>query len=171
MIQLREKQLDDQELLARARWLTEACDFANALCIINDRPDIAQLSGADGVHLGQDDCRVGAARQLIGPDHLIGLSTHSPEDINSADALAADYLGVGPVFPSVTKTFDRFPGLELISEAASSTKPWFAIGGIDQSNIHEVAGAGAKRTAVSSVVIAADKPDDVAHILREQLTA
>ena len=170
MIQLREKQLDDQELLARARWLTKACDFANALCIINDRPDIALLSGADGVHLGQDDCRVSDARQLIGPDHLIGLSTHSPEDINSADALAADYLGVGPVFPSVTKTFDRIAGLELISEAASLSKPWFAIGGIDQSNIQKVVRAGAKRTAVSSEVIAADKPDDVTHMLREQLT-
>jgi len=171
MIQLREKQLDDQELLTRAKWLTKACDLANALCIINDRPDIAQLSGADGVHLGQDDFPVSAARQLIGPDHLIGLSTHSPEDINSTDALAADYLGVGPVFPSVTKTFDRFAGLELIGEAVGSTKPWFAIGGIDQSNIPEVAGAGAKRAAVSSVVIAADKPDDVAHMLREHLTA
>jgi thiamine-phosphate pyrophosphorylase len=171
MIQLREKQLDDQELLARARWLTNVCHSADALCIINDRPDIAQLSGADGVHLGQDDCRVGDARRLVGPDHLIGLSTHTTEDINSADALAADYLGVGPVFRSITKAFVNFAGLELISEAASSTKPWFAIGGIDQSNISEVVNAGAKRTAVSSVVIAADKPNDVTYTLREKLTA
>lgn len=168
VIQLREKQLSDQELLRRARWMTDACQASGALSIVNDRPDIARISGADGVHLGQDDCGVADARQMLGPELLIGLSTHSVDDFQSADA--ADYLGVGPVFPSITKHFDSVVGTNLLSETSVISQPWFAIGGIDQDNIATVIASGARRIAVSSVVIAADEPECIVRTLRDRLT-
>lgn len=161
IIQLREKNLDDCELLQRASWLSETCRSAAALAIINDRPDIALLGNADGVHLGQDDLTVDQTRQLIGDDLLIGLSTHSFDDIQSAQKLNADYLGVGPVFPSTTKNFRSWVGLELLRDATSSELPWLAIGGIQPSNINDVVEAGSLRVAVSAAVIAADKPEHV----------
>ena len=167
MIQLREKNLDDQELLLRAEWLAQVCHEANALCIVNDRSDVAYLSGADGVHLGQHDCQVRDIRRLISPDLLIGLSTHNAADIESADARAADYLGVGPVFPSITKEFDSIAGLELLDAAKCVTKPWLAIGGIDQNRVERVVEAGARRIAVSSAVIGAEEPGRIVRTLRE----
>jgi len=171
IIQLREKQLDDREVLLRARWLSQACRAAGALCIVNDRPDITHLSGADGVHLGQNDCSVSDARRLIGADRLIGLSTHNIRDIETADAQSVDYLGVGPVFPSVTKEFDCLAGLEFLRQAVNATKPWFAIGGIGQHNVREVTDTGATRIAVSSAVISAERPGCVVPALLEQLIA
>lgn len=170
LIQLREKRLDDRELLARATWLASACRSAGALAVVNDRVDIAQLSGADGVHLGQEDCGVSEARRLTAGELLIGLSTHSIDDIASTDAQAADYLGVGPVFASVTKQFDELAGLQLVSAAVSCPRPWFAIGGIGPENILDVAEAGAGRVAVSSAVISAERPADVVRLLHDQLS-
>jgi thiamine-phosphate pyrophosphorylase len=167
MIQLREKHLDDQELLLRAEWLAQICHEANALCIVNDRSDVAHLSGADGVHLGQHDCQVKDVRRLISPDLLIGLSTHNAADVESADARAADYLGVGPVFPSITKEFDSIAGLELLDAAKCVTTPWFAIGGIDQNRVERVVEAGARRIAVSSAVIGAEEPGRIVRNLRK----
>ncbi len=169
MIQLREKQLEDRTLLTRATWLAEACHSADALCLINDRPDIADLSGADGAHLGQDDCQVGDARRLLGPDSIIGLSTHSVQQMSCSDAQAADYLGVGPVFSSVTKQFQGLAGLGLLREMSELAKPWFAIGGINPENITQTVDAGAQRIAVSAAAIAADRPGQVIQMLREQL--
>lgn len=169
MIQLREKQLDDQQLLDRATWLANACRSAGALSIINDRVDVAQLSGADGVHLGQDDCAVSDARRLLGSDSLIGLSTHSLSDIGSEAAAAADYLGVGPVFSSRTKEFNGLAGLAFVREAVAAEQPWFAIGGIDTNNVQEVVEAGARRVAVSAAVIEAEQPGQVIQQLQEQL--
>jgi thiamine-phosphate pyrophosphorylase len=167
LIQLREKQLDDSELLERAGWTAEKCRASGALGIVNDRADIALLSGADGVHLGQDDLSVPQVRSLIGSDVLIGLSTHCFDDIRSAQELDADYLGVGPVYPSKTKDFDSWPGLELLQDATNCALPWFAIGGIMQSNIADVVAAGCRRVAVSAAVIAEDKPDKtVAQLIR-----
>ena len=170
MIQLREKQLNDQDLLVRARWLAQACHASDALSIVNDRPDIAHLSGADGVHLGQNDCSVRDARRILGADCLIGLSTHTAGDIASAQTQAADYLVVGPVFPSVTKDFDCIAGLELVGEAASATQPWFAIGGIDQDRALQLAEIGTTRIAVSASVIASEWPDQIVQLLREQFS-
>lgn len=169
MIQLREKQLSDRELQIRATWLADACRSAGALSIVNDRVDIAQISGADGVHLGQDDCGVAEARRLLGSERLIGLSTHSSADISSATAASADYLGVGPVFRSVTKEFDQLAGLSLVKSAEAHDGPWFAIGGINADNLVEVLAAGAQRVAVSSAVIADDHPRQVVETLRAQL--
>ncbi|MCH2210698.1 MAG: thiamine phosphate synthase [Fuerstiella sp.] len=167
MIQLREKHLDDSELLSRAKWLAQICHEAGALCIVNDRSDIAYLSGADGVHLGQQDCCVKDVRRVVGADLLIGLSTHNAADIDSAAAHAADYLGVGPVFASSTKHFDSLAGPELMATAGFVTKPWFAIGGIDRNRVEQVAGAGAQRIAVSSAVIGAEEPDRIVRDLSE----
>lgn len=170
LIQVREKHLNDQELLRRSRWAADACRAAGALSIINDRPDITRMSAADGVHLGQDDCSVVDAREMLGPESLVGLSTHSVEDFRSTGAAAADYLGVGPVFSSATKHFDRVVGTQLLSETTGVSQPWFAIGGIDENNIATVIASGARRVAVSSVVIAATDPEYIVRTLRDRLT-
>lgn len=164
MFQLREKTLPDRELLQRARRLREWTSAANALLIINDRPDIAALSQADGVHVGQQELNVADARSIVGPNRLVGVSTHSIEQARQAVLDGADYLGVGPTFPSRTKSFDDFPGLKLVSSVAEETSlPWFAIGGIDVSNINDVINAGATRVAISSAICNSPSPNDVAH--------
>lgn len=159
IFQLREKELPDRELLALAHAVRRWTQKAQALFILNDRPDIARLVGADGVHLGQDDMPVKEARRIVGPDALVGVSTHTPEDIDRAIRDGADYLGVGPVFPSGTKTFPELAGLDLVRHAAATTSlPWFAIGGIEPANVGRVLDAGASRVAVSRAVIAAEEP-------------
>lgn len=142
----------------------------NALFIVNDRPDIARLVGADGVHLGQDDLPVADARRIVGPDTLIGVSTHSVAQVRKAVLDGADYLGVGPTFPSRTKAFDAFPGLAFVREAAAETSlPAFALGGIGPDNVQDVVAAGLRRVAVSSTIAAADDPEAVARVLRAAL--
>ena len=159
IFQLREKKYQDRELVELARDVRRWTHVTHTLFIVNDRPDIARLVEADGVHLGQDDMTVKDARRIMGPEALIGVSTHKVEDIRAAILDGASYLGVGPTFHSGTKEFDRLAGLEFIREAASiTTLPWFAIGGIQASNVHEVKSAGAVRIAVSQAVIAAPEP-------------
>src|SRR5207249_2564632 len=105
----------------------------------NDRPDLARLAGADGVHLGQEDVTVRDARGIVGPHGLIGVSTHDRDQLDAAILEGASYLGIGPVFPSATKDFDDLAGLDLIRQAAEATTlPWFAIGGITEENVEEV---------------------------------
>jgi thiamine-phosphate pyrophosphorylase len=171
MIQLREKTLPAQEILRRARWISAACREAGSLCIINDHPEIARLSEADGVHLGQDDLQIADARQILLPGQLIGISTHRMDQARQAVADEADYLGAGPVFPSSTKAFDEFPGIQYVREIAGEQQiPWFAIGGISAENICEVISAGATRVAVSSAVAASDNPTAAAAELIDLLT-
>jgi thiamine-phosphate pyrophosphorylase len=170
-VQLREKQGDDRRLLVLAeqvrRWTTDA----GALFILNDRPDIAVLSEADGVHVGQEDLSVDQARRIIGPEQLVGVSTHTIDQARQAVLDGADYLGVGPTFASQTKQFESFAGLEFVrAVSAEIGRPWFAIGGISAGNIAEVVDAGATRVAVSSAICAADHPDDVAGDLKKSLT-
>lgn len=170
VFQLREKTLPDAELLARARDVRRWTRQANALFVVNDRPDIAKLVGADGVHLGQDDMPVADARRIVGAGMLIGVSTHSVEQLRTAVLDGADYLGVGPTFPSRTKTFAEFPGLEFVRAAASETSlPAFALGGIGPENVADVVAAGLRRIAVSAAVAAADDPEAVARVLRAAL--
>jgi thiamine-phosphate pyrophosphorylase len=140
------------------------------LVIINDRPDIAALADADGVHLGQDDLRVKDAREIVGPRRLIGVSTHSIDQARTAVLNGANYLGVGPTFPSQTKSFDEFPGLEFVREVAAEIRlPAFAIGGVTLQNVGEVIAAGLPRAAVASAVTAAAKPQAAATALRAVL--
>lgn len=170
IFQLREKDLSDAELIARARDVRRWTRKANALFVVNDRPDIARLVDADGVHLGQDDLPVADARRIVGPDVLIGVSTHSVEQVRKAVLDGADYLGVGPTFPSRTKTFAAFPGLAFVRATAAETSlPAFALGGIGPENVAEVVAAGLRRIAVSAAVAAADDPEGVARVLRAAL--
>lgn len=159
VIQLRDKARSDRELIGRSRELVRLTAGSKTRSIINDRPDIALLSGADGVHVGQDELTVKDARQILGPSKLIGVSTHSIEQARAAVLEGADYLGVGPVFPSETKSFGEFPGLSFVREvAAEISLPAFAIGGINPFNISQVVFAGASRVAVSSAIASASDP-------------
>lgn len=170
VIQLREKELTDRELIARARQVREWTRRAGVLFIMNDRPDIARLVGADGVHLGQDDLPVAAARRILGQEMLIGLSTHTIEQVRRAVQDGADYIGVGPTFPSNTKQFEAFAGLEFVREVSEETTlPAFALGGINASNVAEVMAAGATRIAVSAAIATANEPRAAAVALRSKL--
>jgi thiamine-phosphate pyrophosphorylase len=170
IFQLREKGLSDRELLARARDVRRWTRSAGVLFIVNDRPDIARLADADGVHLGQDDLSITDARGIAGPDLMVGISTHTIEQVRSAVRAGADYLGVGPVFPSRTKAFDRFPGLDFVRAAASETSiPLFALGGITPENVSQVVVAGARRIAVASAVAGAADPRRAAGELHSAL--
>jgi thiamine-phosphate pyrophosphorylase len=171
MFQLREKNLNDRELLERARNVRKWTRLAGALFIVNDRPDIARLADADGVHLGQEDLPVQEARKIIGPDALIGVSTHDVEQVRRAVRDGANYLGIGPAFPTQTKMFEALAGLDFIKVALAETSlPAFAIGGINLDTIDAVVGAGTKRVAVSAAIAAADDPRQIAHVLRSALS-
>ncbi len=170
VIQLREKGLPDREWLTRAREVRILTAQARARFIMNDRPDLARLAGADGVHLGQDDIAPRDARRVLGLGSLLGVSTHDRGQLEKAVLEGAGYLGVGPVFPSETKGFDNLAGLAFVRHAAETTTlPWFAIGGINEANIGEVIEAGARRVAVSSAVIRAERPAQAARALRARL--
>ena len=170
IIQVREKQMADRELLEHARRIRGITHEFGALLIINDRPDLAVLADADGVHVGQDELSVRDARRILGPDRLVGVSTHSIEQARQAVLDGADYLGVGPTFPSNTKSFNEFAGLEFVKQvAAEISLPWFAIGGIAPENIAAVIKAGAKRVAVSNAICGSADPAQAAEGLAQQL--
>jgi thiamine-phosphate pyrophosphorylase len=156
-LQLREKTLESAELLRRARKLVELCRRHKVKCIINDRADIALLSDADGVHLGQDDLPTREARKLIGRDKILGVSTHRIEQARSAVLDGADYIGIGPVFKSSTKPRDFIAGLDYARQVAREISiPAVAIAGITAENVDEVRASGIRAVAVSSAVIAAE---------------
>jgi thiamine-phosphate pyrophosphorylase len=154
--QLREKDLDTRELVALAAELREVTRPAGVLFLVNDRADVAAAVDADGVHLGQDDLSVAAARRLLGPTKLIGVSTHSLAQAREARERGADYIGVGPVFPTATKPQAVAVGLSLVSGVAGEVNlPFVAIGGIEAANVKEVLRAGARRVAVVRAVAGA----------------
>ena len=172
VVQLREKELPDGEIVAVARRLAAACDRAGALFVLNDRPDLAAACNADGVHVGQDDVPPGEARRLAGAGRLVGLSTHSPAQIAAAHDAGVDYIGVGPVWETATKPGRPAVGLELVAEAARSARlPWFAIGGIDLVNVAQVREAGATRLAVVRAIRDAADPEVAARSFRSALPA
>jgi thiamine-phosphate pyrophosphorylase len=167
LVQLREKDSSDDEILAAAAEARALCDAAGALLLVNDRPDLAVRAGADGVHVGQDDMPVSAAREVVGTELLVGLSTHAPEEIDAADG---DYIGVGPVHATPTKPGRPAVGLDLVRHAAAHAEvPWFAIGGIDPASVRAVLEAGATRIAVVRAVTEADDPEAAARALRGAL--
>jgi thiamine-phosphate pyrophosphorylase len=171
LLQLRDHDASDDELLEAAERFREACDAHGALFVVNDRPEIALQAGADGVHVGQDDLPVDAVRRLVGPDVFIGLSTHAPEQFDAALASDADYLSVGPIWETPTKEGRPAAGLEYVRyAAANATKPWFAIGGIDAQNIDEVVAAGATRAVVVRAIRDAEDPRAVASALKSRLS-
>ena len=173
VVQLRDKSLADDELTAVANAAHALCERLGVLLIVNDRPLVARESGADGLHVGQHDMPVAEARELLGPDMLIGLSTHAPEEIHAANAAAADgtplvdYIGVGPVHETPTKQGRPAVGVELVDYAAAhATVPFFAIGGLDAGNVGEVLSAGAERIVVLRAIADAEDPEAAARELR-----
>ena len=159
LVQLRDKQLPDPELMPVLHEARQVTKRLGVPLVVNDRPDLAALVGADYVHVGQDDLPVDAARQFGVP---VGLSTHAPEEIDAAEA---DYIGVGPVYATPTKEGRPAVGLELVRYAAANARqPWFAIGGIDETNVAAVVAAGARRIAVVRAI--GDAPDPEAAAAR-----
>lgn len=157
-IQLREKAAPDREVLRLARSLREITARTGTLLLINDRPDLAALCLADGVHLGQDDLPIAEARSIVGRRRLVGVSTHSTEQARQAERDGADYIGVGPMFPSRTKDAGPLLGPEGLGAVLREvTVPAFAIGGITGTNVEAIRARGATRVAVSSAVL--DAPD------------
>ena len=172
MIQLREKNLSDRELLSRAREVADPDRASQGPVHPQRSPGPARLAGADGVHLGQDDISIRDARRIVGPSLLIGVSTHDRTQLDAAVLSGAGYLGVGPVFPSATKDFSEpeLAGLAYVQSAAETTNiPWFAIGGITESNVDRVLQAGATRIAVSAAVVRANRPRRAAARLKARL--
>jgi thiamine-phosphate pyrophosphorylase len=172
MVQLRDKRAPDSELLAAATLFRSACDEHGALFWLNDRPDLAAACGADGVHVGQDDMPPAEARALAGPDVLIGLSTHSPAQLEAVLAAGeADQLSVGPVWETPTKEGRPAAGLSYVRYAAAHARgrPGFAIGGIDLDNVREVIAAGASRVVVVRAIRDADDPRAAAAALKAAL--
>lgn len=173
LVQLRDKDADDRELLAAAARFRALCDEHGALFVLNDRPDLAAACGADAVHVGQDDAAVEEARRLAGEDVLVGLSTHAPGQFAAGLAAGADYLCAGPVRETPTKPGRPPTGLGYVRWAAAHAggRPWFAIGGIDAGNVNEVVTAGAERIVVVRAIRDADDPRAAARELRERLGA
>lgn len=166
MIELRERELAEGSVERSGGTFKRLADTYSALFIVNDNPHLARELDADGVHLGQEDMPVAEARELLGPSAIVGLSTHSPEQIEAAHAEPVDYISVGPIWETPTKEGRPATGLELIRHAAgSATLPWFAIGGIDTGNVTEVAGAGARRIAVVRAIRDAEDPAAAAAAL------
>lgn len=172
-IQLRDKSLNDSLLIDRARRLRKMTRDSQVLCIINDRPDVAAITKADGVHLGQEDLSVKDTRGVIGCDGLIGVSTHSLGQAQKAVLDGASYLGCGPTFPSRTKSFDSFPGVDFLRQVAAEIRlPAFAIGGITQEHLPAVIAAGIRRIAVSGALHnAPDAKSSVAEMRRAIVSA
>ena len=187
MIQLRDKRLCDAELVERARMLVELARGTGSLSllssdsrsslperttlvVVNDRADIGAAADADGVHLGQEDLSVKDARRIVGPGRLIGVSTHNIEQARAAILDGANYLGAGPTFPSSTKEFAEFPGLEFLRLLATEiTLPTFAIGGISEQNLAEVLATGISRVAASVAVAGASNPRETASDMLKAL--
>ncbi len=169
MLQLREKALDSRELLARATRLVALCREHSACCIINDRPDIAMLARADGVHLGQTDLTVQDVRKLVGFSLLVGVSTTNMQQARQAALGGADICGLGPMFPTITKHKPEIAGpaylRDYLADEQTARIPHLAIGGISPANISELVAAGCRGIAVSSAVCGACDPESVCREL------
>jgi thiamine-phosphate pyrophosphorylase len=171
IVQLRDKHADDAALVEMAKTLRARLAPLGIPLIVNDRPQVARAAGADGVHVGQDDEDAAAARALLGPDALIGLSVATAEEIATVDGNAVDYVGLGPLRATATKA-DTAPALGLAGMreiGAALPVPWVAIGGIDATNTAAIMAAGAAGIAVVSAICAADDPAEAAAALRHAI--
>jgi thiamine-phosphate pyrophosphorylase len=167
IVQLREKDLPRREIELAALTFRRICDTYSALFIVNDDPDLARACNADGVHVGQDDTSAAEARAALGPDAIVGLSTHSEQQIAASAEQPVDYISVGPIWETPTKEGRPAVGLELIRHAAKSApRPFFAIGGIDAANAAQVVDAGARRICVVRAIRDAEDPAAAAEELR-----
>jgi thiamine-phosphate pyrophosphorylase len=175
IVQLRDKELGGDDLVAAGAPFRAAADRHSALFLLNDRPDLVAACDADGVHVGQDDMPVAEARRVAGAAAAIGLSTHSAAQFDAALAAQGDHrpdqMSVGPVWATPTKEGRPAAGLEVVRHAAAvgADAPWFAIGGIDADNIGEVAAAGAQRVVIVRAIRDAPDPEAAARNLRSAL--
>lgn len=170
VFQLRDHRVDDRTLIRRARAGTAIAREGDSLFIMNDRADLALAADTDGVHVGQEELPAKYAREILGPERLVGVSTHSLEQAQDAVREGADYIGCGPVFTSQTKSFDSFVGTQLLEQVSGELDlPAFAIGGIDETNVSSVIEAGFRRIAVSGAIRHASDPINAVSELRRQL--
>jgi thiamine-phosphate pyrophosphorylase len=171
MVQLREKRMPLADLYPIARALAERCRRTDALFIVNDRADLALAVDAHGLHVGQDDLPAAAARRLLAPDKVLGVSTHDPEQARQAVADKADYVAVGSIFPTGTKAAFQLVGPDLVRTLRPQIPvPLVGIGGITLDNAEQVIAAGADAVAVISAVCAAPDPAAATRRLMERLT-
>jgi thiamine-phosphate pyrophosphorylase len=172
IVQLREKELGRDEAERSAQIFRRLCDTYSALFIVNDDPWLAQACDADGVHVGQDDTPAAEAREVLGPEAIVGLSTHSEDQLAASAAQPVDYVSVGPVWETPTKEGRPGVGLGLVEHAAThASRPFFAIGGIDPGNAADVVAAGARRLGVVRAIRDAEDPAAAAEALRGALAA
>jgi len=172
IVQLREKELGRDEIERAAGTFRRVADTFSALFVLNDDPELARICDADGVHVGQDDVSAEQAREAMGPDAIVGLSTHSEEQIATSAGRPVDYISVGPIWETPTKEGRPGVGLELISHAAANAPhPFFAIGGIDPSNAEQVVAAGAERLCAVRAIRDAADPAAAAQDLRQAFAA
>jgi thiamine-phosphate pyrophosphorylase len=170
VFQLREKDAADDDVLRHAETARALCAEAGALFVLNDRPDLVEAAGADGVHVGQDDTPVDDARRAVGARRLVGLSTHSVAQTDAAQRADVDYFAVGPVHATPTKQGRPAIGLDPVRHAARTAgKPWFAIGGLDLATTSAVLDAGARRIVVVRAIAEADDPAHATRTLRRLL--
>lgn len=170
LVQLREKEIDDDDFLARAASLRALLGDDGPLLILNDRVHLVAEARADGVHLGDDDMDLAEARALLGVHRGIGVSAHDAAEIAAATAAGADYVGLGPCFPTSTKHLTRPPrGAALVREAAGAAIPVFSIGGITPENVASLAAAGATRVAVGAGILSAPDPAAAALAIHRAL--
>ncbi len=170
VVQLRDKRLPRRELELAAQTFRRLCDTHSALFVVNDDPGLARACNADGVHVGQDDMPAAAARAALGPEAIVGLSTHSPEQLAASASAPVDYVSAGPIWETPTKAGRPAVGLEYIRHAASAAPhPFFAIGGIDAANAPQVVDAGAERICVVRAIGDAEDPAAAAEELRNAL--
>jgi thiamine-phosphate pyrophosphorylase len=168
VVQLRDKVLDARPLLARARLAAEVCAEAGVPFILNDRPDLALECDAAGVHVGQDDAPPALARRVLGPDAIVGLSTHAPAELDASAAEPADYISVGPVAPTPTKPGRPGTGLDYLRYAArTAQRPWFVTGGVTPATVGDMLDAGARRFVVVRWLTESADPKAAARALRD----
>ena len=168
LVQLRDKHLEARPLLDRARLAARVCAAAGVPFILNDRPDLALEVGADGVHVGQDDAPPRLARRILGPDAVVGLSTHAPAEVDAAAGQPVDYLSAGPVWATPTKPGRPGTGLEYLAYVAGATAlPWFVTGGVTPHTVAAMAEAGARRFVVVRWLTEAADPRAAARALRD----
>jgi thiamine-phosphate pyrophosphorylase len=168
IVQLREKELGLAEIERAGETFRRVADTFSALFVVNDDPELARACDADGVHVGQDDVSAEQARELLGPDAIVGLSTHSEEQIEATAGRPVDYISVGPIWETPTKEGRPGVGTELISHAAGhAPHPFFAIGGIDAGNAEQIVAAGAERLCVVRAIRDAADPEAAATELRQ----
>lgn len=172
LVQLRDKLLDARPLLDRARLAAAVCRDHGVPFILNDRPDLALEVGADGVHVGQDDAPPALARRILGPDAIVGFSTHGPAELDAAAGEPVDYVSTGPVSPTPTKPGRPGTGLGYLRYAAATvahTRPWFVTGGVTPATVADMVAAGARRFVVVRWLTESDDPKVAAAALREAI--